>query len=478
MAEENNDASSSGENGLAGIVEVDTLTISNHQGQNVDVRAIFTEIETTTSIFQPGLSGSVLLYDAQGLINRLPIVGEETITISFKTPGNDPKTGTFLIWKVTDESADNKGLSSAYRLHFCGPEMFENAKTVVAKSYDNTDDVSAIVSDIMNQYLKSQKQVEARGVIRDPAKKLVIPMYRPLEAIDMLLRRAYSGDKSKSDWFLFFERWDKWALRMYDSLVEQPINRRLTIRDGTPAEQFQGATKDKIETWYVYQSDKYLSDSIRGRDIRRVVSMVIESRFDSLAKIREGAYENEVVQYSIKDKAITSQVFKYQRDAKNMPILGGGDDAFDSGVPQDKKLKANTNTDAFMARYNTAESGFAGSQASKVFFRLKDPEEKDGVVKKAGWLYRSARVLADQIRITITVPGDSMVDAGDIIHFAIPRFDSIEDEAQPDKFIYGKYIVGAIRDSILAPDKHAMTLDLYRDGNLSEITASELHEDI
>ena len=476
MAEENSGVSAGGD-GLAGVVEVETLIISNHLGQNVDVRAVFTEIETTTSVFEPGIRGSVLIYDAQGLINRLPIVGEETLYLSFKTPGNEPKTGEFKVWKVTDETPDSKGLSSTYRLHFCGPEMFENARAPVAKSYVNTDDVAAIVTDILQQHLKSPKPLEAVGTVRDPAKKLVIPTYRPFDAIDMLMRRAYSGDATKSDWFLFFERWDKWVLRMYDSLVEQPINKRLNVRDGTPGDQFQGLAKDKIETWYVYQSDKYLMDSVRARDIRRVVNLTIESRFDSLAKIREGAYENEVVQYSIKDKALTSKVFKYQTNGGH-PILAGGDDAFDDGVPRDDHMKANTNTDAFMAQYSNPTNGYAGSQASKVYYRLKDPEEKDGVVKKAGWIYRSARVLADQIRVTITVPGDTMVDAGDIVHLAIPRFDSIADEAQPDKFIYGKFIVGAVRDSILAPDKHAMTLDLYRDGYLTEISASELHEDL
>ena len=289
----------------------------------------------------------------------------------------------------------------------------------------------------------------------------------------MLMRRAYSGDATKSDWFLFFERWDKWVLRMYETLVDQPLN----ARRGEKADLFP-AGPAITETWYVYQSDKYLKDSIRGRDIRRVVAMTIESRFDSLAKIREGGYESEVVQYSIKDKALTSNTFKYQTSGGH-PILAGGTSpsSNDSLITTLSNMKANTNTNQFMSNYANPLSGYAGAQASKVYFRLKDPEEKDGVVKKAGWIYRSAKVLTDQIRVTITVPGDTAVDAGDIVHFAIPRFDSISDEAAPDKFLYGKYIVGAIRDSILAPDKHACTLDLYRDGYMMEISASELYEE-
>lgn len=466
------DASTQDRSGFAGIVEVDELSITNHAGETVDVRGMYVEFNVETSLFEPGIRGALTLYDAQGLLTRLPIVGEETLRVSYKTPGNEPKTGEFFVWKVTDEQPDEKGLASSYVLHFCCPEMLRNAKTIVARSYDSTGDVSGIVKSLLYEYLQSSKQFYARSLIRDPAvRKLVVPMYRPLEAVDMVLRRGYSGLPGRSDYYLFFERFDGWYLISIDDLVANPINKRLNPTRG-PDDDYS-AYVDKPETWYVYASDKYQEDSVSGRDIRRIVSMSVNSRFDSLEKVRQGAYDGETVQYSIVDKEVTSKTFRHLRDGSL--YLGGGSDPYQKLATAVEKHR--TNTPQFIAQNSYPETGYAGTQAPKVFYRLKDPEEGD-LLKKAGGLYQATRVLLSQVQVTLTVPGDTMVDVGDVVHVAVPRFDSIEDQGQPDKFTYGKYVVGTIRDSVLAPDKHAMSVDLYRDSYATEIEGSELHKDL
>lgn len=464
--------------GIAHVVEIDKLILQNHAGQNVDLKRVFTEVSVSTSIFEPGIRGSVLIYDAHGLINRLPIVGQETLFLEYKTPGNLPKIGEFKVWKISDEQPDNKGLSSSYRLHFCSPSMLVNAKKVVAKSYTNTDDVGAIVRDIQTNYLEINKPMVAGTLpMKDPAKKLVIPMYRPFEAIDMLLRRAYSGDQTKSDYFLYFERADTWHLKMFDELVTNPINAK-QVAAGVLTQQQLDTSPDgslrKLETWYVYASDKYQLDSTEGRDIRRIIGLNLGGRFDTIQKIREGQFENEVVQYSIVEKSISSQNYKLLRNEQR--YLGGIDPNTENG-PRGGHGKERTNTTEFISNYSTIESGYSGTQASQVFFRLKDPEEKDGVVKKSGWLYQAIRTALTQIQVTITVPGDTMVDIGDIVHLAIPKFESVLDRGENDDFLYGRYIVGALRDSILTPDKHVMTLDLWRDSFWKPISISKVADE-
>lgn len=459
--------------GYAQVVDVEELTIVNHAGEEGDLRAVFVEIEVTNSIFEPGIQGSVLIYDALGLINRLPIVGEERLKLRYKTPENREKKGEFVIWRIGDEYPDEKGNSSTYRLYFCSPELLENARSFVSHSYTNTDDVMSIVEDIMGRYLGVTKEVRTRNpVIKDPAKVLVIPTYRPIDAIDMLRRRAYT-DEGGSDYFLFFERFDAWYFTTLDRLVQEPINNRETDTvDGEGSSSLPDLESWK-ENWWAYASDKYLGDSIEAKDIRRINVLRIQSRFDSIQKVAQGAYDNEVVQYSIIDKAVTSTTFNHESDGE--VLMGGSADRFREEGAVGDESKQRPNTPAFIAQNGVTDSGFAGSQAPKVFFRLKDPEEKEGVVKKSGLAYQSTRVLLEQIRVSITVPGDTMVDVGDIIHLVIPRFDSLG-EAQPDKFLYGKYIVANLRDSILAPDKHAMSLDLHRDGYWQAIGNSELEQ--
>lgn len=456
----------------AHVVEVEELSLVNHAGEEVDIRPIFIEIDVENSIFDPGIQGTILIYDAVGLINRLPIIGEERLKISYKTPGNRSKKGEFVIWKISEEHPDPKGNSSTYRLHFCGQEMIANGRNNLAKSYTNTDQALEIVREILGTYLESGKELRTREpTIKDPAKVLVIPYYSPFEAIDMVRRRAYTERTDSSNYFLFFERWDSWYFTTLDSLVEDPINNRETDTvEGESGGSPLPDTESWKESWWSYASDKFIDDSIHAKDIRRVSVMRIVSRFNTIEKVTEGAYDNEVVQYSIVDKALYSNTFNFAQQGK--VTMGGSKDPFDTDSPRGSEEKNTPNTDQFLSITGQVDSGFAGGQAPKVYFRLKDPEEKDGVVKKAGGAYRSTRVLLNQIQISVTVPGDTMVDVGDIIHLVIPRFDSMDD-TQPDKFLYGKYVVGAVRDSILSPDKHVMSVDLYRDGFWKKIGPSE-----
>ncbi len=461
--------------GLAHYADLTKLDLISHAGERVSVRGLFLDLTIQSSIFEPLMRGWIVLYDAVGLIDRLPIVGEETLEVEFATPGNDPKRMSFRVWKLTDVNPDDQGSSSTYRLHFVSAEAFRDAFTFVARSFTNTDDSASIVKTILTEYLQSGKQFNTT-TMKDPAKLLVIPTYQPLEAIDMLIRRGYAGNQSKTDYFLFFERSDGFYLRMIDDLAAQPINRRLQGQ-GNPLPNEPGSTPDTpnkdVETYYAYASTKYLDDSTQGKDIRRIVTMQIHKRFDSLEKVSQGLYENEVVQYSLFRKRLDSVVYKFQQ--KKMLFFGGGE----GPVPGTTKGLGNRamNTDKFMSEFNTPATKFHGDQASKVFWRLNDPEEKEGVVKKSGGLFQSVRAALSQVQMSITVPGDSMVDVGDVVHVEVPVFASTTQTHRPDKFICGKWIIGSMRESILQPDKHVMVLDLFKDSFWQDVGEADFEDD-
>jgi hypothetical protein len=58
---------------------------------------------------------------------------------------------------------------------------------------------------------------------------------------------------------------------------------------------------------------------------------------------------------------------------------------------------------------------------------------------------------------------------GDLITLKIPEF-TADDEVSDDPHLSGRYIIGSARNIFLAPDKHSMQLDLYKDGFDAAIT--------
>lgn len=461
------DLNSSENSGFAHVVEVTEMTLTNHHGEKIDIRAVYTDINIESSVFEPGINGSIVMYDAHSMITRFPIIGEETLNITYATPGNPPKKGEYAVWKITDENPDDKGTSSTYRLHFCSPEFLQNAKFTIGKSYTNTDDCYKIVQSIQSEFLKSKKPlVIGSATMKDPSKTLVIPLYKPFEAIDMILRRAYSSNIDASNYYLYFERADSWQLKMLEELISDPINAKINVEKSSEQllqDVIDGSLSDKLDssaTVYVYASTRFQDDSFSAKDIRRIISLKLNSRFDTITKIREGLYDNETVTYSVHDKTVKGKV--YNRNNSPAGVIDG---------------TIQMNTSKFVSDFDVTDSGFAGTQSPKIFYVMSnadDKNDKNDKLRKSGGSYQSTKVAMSQVQLSIVVPGDTAVDLGDVVTVIIPKFESVLDYSETDDFLQGKYLVCAIRDSILAPDKHVMTLDLYRDSYAAPIMNSVL----
>lgn len=425
MADTNITTTSSTDYGIAHNVEISYVKITNHSGESIDVKEIFTEMNITNSIFDSCIYGNILLVDTHSLLTKLPIIGEETIEIKFNTPGNDAKTFKGIIYSVKNIIPDSKGAKSSYVLYFSSEEILANASTFVAKSYRNTLTAEEIVKDILKTYLQCDKTLFIDACI-DPAKILVVPYLRPYDAIDFLRDRVKAKDSSE-DFFLFFERFDGIYFKTLAGIIASNLN--------------------KEGNFYVYISNKFGNQRDAGLDARRIINLTINSVFDSIEKISEGMLNNEAFDYSFDDKLIYNELTSY----KNVnPFIGN----------------TRMNTNDFIEKYARADSmGLSGNITS---FRERRIDQNFNFPKPAGSSLVN-RLALGSLSLTITVPGDSTLDVGDVISLQIPEF-TADDSVTEDSHLSGRYIVGSCRNIFMTPDKHAMQLDLYKDGFNSAIS--------
>lgn len=410
---------SSDDFGIAHNVEVSYIRLTNHNGEKIDIREIFLEMNIMNSIFENCIYGSIYISDANSIITRFPIIGEEIIEIQFNTPGNTKKTFTGVVWNVRDITPSNIASKSTFILEFISTEALTNFGTYVAKSYRNTLTAEEIVKDILTTYLNSNKPTNIDPCI-EPKKILVVPYMRPYDAIDFLKNRVKSKD-SEEDYFLFFERFDGIYFKNFYGIIQSPLN--------------------KESNYYVYMSDKFGNQGDQGLDIRRIISLQINSKFDTMKKISLGMLNNEAFEYSFDDKMVYSNVTSY-KDVN--PYIAN------------QKM----NTQAFIEKYARADAmGLSGNITS---FKERRVDQNFFFQKPAG-KHLINRLALSQLSITITVPGDSSVDIGDIVSVSIPEF-SADTTVTPDPHLSGRYIIGSIRNTFIVPDKHVMQMDLYRDG--------------
>jgi hypothetical protein len=106
--------------------------VSNNGGTPVDLLPQFIELMTFETIYDTKMIGELLLLDALNYSEAIPIVGNETVFISFKTPGAaDPIEIVGKVFAVLGKSRRSNEKSETYKLQFISETQFENNKAKI-----------------------------------------------------------------------------------------------------------------------------------------------------------------------------------------------------------------------------------------------------------------------------------------------------------------------------------------------------------
>ena len=68
-------------------IEMTTALLMASDGSSVDIRYKIAELYIQENIFTSCITGTISVLDGIGLVDKLPIVGEEFFAIRYRTPG-------------------------------------------------------------------------------------------------------------------------------------------------------------------------------------------------------------------------------------------------------------------------------------------------------------------------------------------------------------------------------------------------------
>jgi hypothetical protein len=169
-------------------------------------------------LFSNVLKGTLNMLDTQGLAEMIPLVGDETLVLSFLTPGGE---GT----QTTTESSDRNSRTVAeeaisqrfkiydcketavkdrvksYQLFFVSEEYVYSSKTKVSKGYGGQK-YSFIVKDAMNKINKNIKSEYRKKIYIEETstpQNIIVPNWSPLQAINFCASRSLSDDSTPQD---------------------------------------------------------------------------------------------------------------------------------------------------------------------------------------------------------------------------------------------------------------------------------------
>ena len=321
-----------------GDFELQKLTLeSPHREGFIDLKGAWSDFNIYESLFSPYLTADIQLSDGVGLMESVPIIGEETIHFQAKTKGivrdRSPKNNfpgpfegsqnegrislSFRVVKINDIVKLNDQMMT-YRLSLVSEEAIINIKQKVRKSALDPVDfkpsrISDVVKRLYKQYFKKDRP-HAKKIFIEPTKNntdLIIPNQTPFKAFNFLASRAVANEKhAVGSSFVFYESIRGFFfISMETLMVGGGLGYRTPEAQGPPSMQQQNVEPvynrldDPVKETYVVQPKRLGAQSNEPKNVAiemtAVDSYQFSSNFDVLKNLQNGMYANRLLTHDL-----------------------------------------------------------------------------------------------------------------------------------------------------------------------------------
>jgi hypothetical protein len=357
-----------------------TITLINSSGGAKDITTMIAEVQVRQDLYLGFMSGELLITDGVDLHSQMSMHGGEYIFIHLTVPEQSIEIRkAFRVYKV----GNRKPLDNAqqYSIYFVSDELFKSYTTKINQAYTNMT-ISGIALEIMKTHLK----IPTDKIFVDPttgSTSVIIPNWRPLEALNWLATRAYNTDM---DTFFFYENLEGFHFRSLHSIYKDPR---------------------KIKVPFTFENKR----GSKSMDMDKFAIDVMESKrdFDILSTVAGGGYAMSLTTID----PITQGYVKNELGADQM-----------KGMYQSPSM-------------SNADNLFRKSDTHKLVY-LKTNGIED-------WIRRVMKLATlNNSMVELAVPGNMGLEAGTIIGLRVPYTIPPASGDMWDKRKSGKYLVIAV----------------------------------
>lgn len=439
---------------------VDVVIYKFGDKDKLSIMPQFAELTLYQSLFRPIIEAELIINDPISLHTAYPIVGEEKIIVTYQETSDDQndsrtmqsfintlqqndsshsRTGAesmpkleFAVQSCRQMYPDDTARSNLYCLYLKSYPFQENMKNNIMKAYNKPYNES--VQDILKDYLKVDASRINAGNF-EPCKGsvlTVVPNMLPLPTIAWFAQRAVANNSNHYN-YVFFETVYGFNFKTIQQLIEDGL-------------------KNTNKKSYVYFSNVLRDNNLTTEQRKSILQSTVTSitfnkRYETPVKVKAGYYQNEFFEIDVFNKKVTSTPTTLPTAKPPGAIANGAINTIDF-----IKYQQNQNSlpgTSPRVHYIIGQNG--GDDPNMPNF-WKD-KFGNGVIAMAG---------LSQLRITISVPGDTRVIPGDVVTLQLPEFHGFN-EVKDDPYISGDYIITDMKHTIAVGMDHVMTLDLARD---------------
>lgn len=391
--------------------DVQVIKVLVHSSQHTDAYDL-AEIWTSLSIFEDlerdYILGELSVVDSGNILMDAPLIGNEKVTIEFKTPSHDtPYTFTGQLTGIQQQTKLRQG-AQVYVMTFVSPEFIRSQKALVSKSY-NKMFISDMVDNIYTNYMSDVGSKPIDIVSTKNISSRVVPTLSPLQAINWLAESAQSPSHPNGSSYIFFENHDGFYFGPLEGLLRGPV---------------------AVE----YTNGVVVANAGSARDIRRGFYTIEDYSIntpDVLEMIQAGTFASRGLQHDLVTRTIQTTNFNYFDTYGTMSH--SSPDKAAGAIHNDTRLGAHgASHDILIPQHYGA---FDDGELSNISGNLEQ-------------IRKSQLAQFGAISVDITVPGDSNRTVGQIVNILMPAPGTmtLEDRSgEYDVYTSGRYLIGALR---------------------------------
>lgn len=384
-----------GNENIPGYVVIITCDLITQSG-TIDLKNHLRSFSLYESIYQPAYYLEMMVSESRSLMDTLPIVGDERLKLSFKTPSLEPLEVELVLTNLDAATNEQTVRHRGYSLKAASIEVLANKTHFIQKAY-NTN-ISTMINDISTTYLQTTKPLdimETRGV-----QHIVIPNLRPYNAIDMLRRRAIAVGE-ESSLFFFYENRDGIHFKTLEKLMsEGEVGRR------------------------TYTNDATINTDIRRSPMRNILAFNQSDVTHSAYNLGSGTLRTRVATFDY--RTLTYRYNDVEIDETRLRAAPGG--------------MHRLNTDRFRSDW--------GGRPGAVSFIPVDSDRPNTFIPDVTPYHRAAAAIYSQGALNLRLFGDSTLSVGQKFKAEIWQNKGSTDNPELDKMIADEYLLTSIRHMV------------------------------
>lgn len=437
--------------------------LSSGGGESWDIRHLVREFNLYESLDQDHLRLDLVMEDSLSLMARMPIIGEETLSLAFKTPSEAPDSYNYRTIVLSMQIVNCQKLqytntrSEAFKLEFVSGSRIQNQKAIVQDLLQGP--ISGMISQVGQTYLGLSSGGGGQDSLTvDPTignHSFVIPSLSPFETIHFLAGEAQAADLGSN--YLFFHGCEGAKFTTSETLLGGPVAKP-GLHDeegGTYYVTEHSLFKNPVDAGSRLERDisNDVSDGISAvgdvlagftnpAEWRFIFDFTVEQLFDVEPNLSQGTYDNQV-----------STIDPILQQFENVKTLGG-EEYFDylNTFPAFK-----SNGPAPIISQNSPVAGGSGLSSKRYLITNKNQGldlnfavlprlRQDFLPYCSSMLGQLNTVVAH-----MTIPGDSNRTVGDNIILDLHEIGATDDiQGELHEYLSGKWTVAACRHKYTA----------------------------